>query len=267
LAAFIEGLATWRRSGGDLVLLSADGTEAVLRRRREPNPELAGRWLIESVGGEPFLTERRPPTLTIGMKFIGAGADCNSTGAPFSVPGPGEIRVTGPVVSMSMGCAPEDEAEDALLRRALDPVRAYRVEGDRLELTGGPGLVARRQPAPVQTLRGDYESCGSTLLGAIHEGPITLTIDSRTMRDAAGCSAAWTADGPLLRIAKGGEAACAREPARSAPGEGAAVGGNISILAAAPPDAYAFDPEGRLILRTPLGLLSLCRKDSTAPSR
>ncbi len=101
-----------------------------LTRPREPYPELAGRWLIESIGSERIVTERRPATLSIGMGTIGAHADCNGMGSPFTVSAPGRISVTGPFMSSAMACAPEDAAEDALMAKAMTSARTYRIVSD-----------------------------------------------------------------------------------------------------------------------------------------
>lgn len=108
LASFLDQLVGWGRQGDTLILTARDGTRATLTRPVDPHPELAGRWLIESIGGEPLITERRPATLRIGMGHIGAHADCNSIGGTFAIPAPGRISITGPLVGTQMGCAPED---------------------------------------------------------------------------------------------------------------------------------------------------------------
>ncbi|MDO1560305.1 META domain-containing protein [Brevundimonas sp. 2R-24] len=263
LAAFIDQISGWSRPDPrTLILAGANGERAVLTRPTEPNPDIAGRWLIERIGGEPLVTEQRPATLSIGMGNIGAYADCNSMGSPFTTPAPGRLQVEGPVMSTAIGCAPEDQAEDELMARAITSATAYRVEGDRLFLTGGPGLAARRPPPPDRRLVGEYEACGNTMLGAYHEGPITLGIDLRRMRDNAGCAAEYSADGPHLSLRLETSAACADRAAPFIPGEPVGIGGEISLLAVAPPDAFGFNEQGQLILRTPRGLLTMCRKGS-----
>ena len=84
------------------------------------------------------------------------------------------------------------------MAKAIRSATGYRLKGDRLILTGGPGLIARRPPPPDRRLAGDYRSCGNTMLGGYHEGPITLAIDARTIRDNAGCIADYRANGPNL---------------------------------------------------------------------
>ena len=266
LTAFLDQAAAWERpDDATLILTSKDGRRAVLTRPLEPHPELAGRWIIETIGGQPLVTERRPPTLTIAMGSIGVVADCNGMGAPFTIPAPGRIAVTSPIVGTAMGCPDEDSAEDALMAKAITSATGYRLEGDRLVLSGGPGLVARRPNPPNRQLAGEYEACGNTLLGAYHEGPITLLVDERTMRDNAGCTAEYSAAGPNLALRLGEAPACAAKALPFVPGEPVAVGGNISMLAVTRPDGFGFDDEGRLFLRTHRGLLSMCRKGSPPP--
>jgi heat shock protein HslJ len=266
LAAFVDQVAGWSQPDDRTLILSArDGTRALLTRPIEPHPELAGRWLIESIGGQPIVTERRPPTLTISMGGIGAHADCNSMGGSFTIPAPGRIFVAGPVVSTAIGCPAEDAVEDALMARAMTSATAYRVQGDRLVFTGRPGVALRRPPPANRQLAGEYEACGNTLLGGYHEGLITLAIDTRKMRDNAGCTAAYTSEGPRLSIQVDEGPACANPAPPYQPGRPIGIGGDISMLAVAEPDGFGFDEQGRLVLRTGRGLLTMCRKGTPPP--
>lgn len=266
LTAFLDQAVAWDRQNDRTLILSAkDGTRAVLTRPVEPNPDLAGRWIIETIGSQALVTERRPPTLSISMGSIGVVADCNSMGAPFTVPAPGRITVTTPIMGTAIGCGPEDSAEDALMTKAMTSATAYRLQHDRLVFTGGPGMVLRRPPPPDRMLAGEYEACGNTLLGAYHEGPITLAIDDHVIRDNAGCTAEYSAEGPNLTLRLADGPACAAKAPPFVPGEPVPVGGTISTLAVTRPDGFGFNDEGRLILRTARGLLTMCRKGSPPP--
>ena len=262
LGAFIDDLAGWSRPDDEtLILTSREGVRAVLTRPPEPNPELAGRWLIETIGDEPFVTERRPPILTIGGGHIGAHADCNSFGTAFAVSEQDRMSIDGPVIGTQMGCAPEDAAEDDLMAGAISESSGIRVVGDRLTLTGGPGLSARRPDAPDRTLPGRYEACGNTLLGAYHEGPVTLDIDDVTLVDQTGCRATYAAQGPNLTLELD-RSSCVGQPTPYAPGQPISVGGATSWLATVPPNGFGFDEQGRLLMRTHRGLLGLWRAGS-----
>ena len=199
------------------------------------------------------------------MNHIGAHADCNSGGGPFAIPAPGRIEVARELISTQIGCAPEDATEDDSMMQAIMSAKAYRLEGDRLILTGGPGLVARRPPAPNRRLEGEYESCGNTMLGAYHEGPITLVIGADTMRDGAGCIASYVADGPRLGVRLQPGPACADTAPPFVPGEPVGIGGEISSLSVAPPNGFGFTESGILTLRTSRGHLTMCRKGSPRP--
>lgn len=266
LSSFLDGVVSWSRPDERTLLLTGSrGETALLMRPVEPHPEIAGRWLIESIGGKPLVTERRPPTLSISMNSIGVHADCNSMGATFTVPSPGRIVVTGPFISTLIGCRADDAAEDALMTAAISGATAFQAEGERLIFTGGRGMVVRRPPPADRRLAGDYAACGDTLLGAYHEGPITLTIDSRTIVDNAGCSASYTTQGPQISLSLHNQSACASKTPPFVPGQPVAVGGAISPLASVHPDGFGFDEQGRLILRTKRGLLKMCREGSPPP--
>ncbi len=266
LANFLDEAVGWSKPvNRTLVLTAKDGSRAVLSRPTEPHPELAGRWFIETIGGAPLVTERRPPTVSISMGSISAHADCNSIGGPFTIAAPGRIAVSKQLISTERGCTPEDAAEDALMTQAMASATAYRLQNGRLVFTGEPGMVLRR-PSPVnRALAGEYRACGNTLLGAYPDGPITLTIDEQAMRDNAGCTASYRSQGPRLVLRLDESAACARPSPPFVPGEAVMIGGQISTLAVARPGGFGFDDQGRLILRTTRGLLSMCRKGSAPP--
>ena len=266
LASFLDEAVTWHKPDArNLILTRKDGSLALLSRPVEPYPEIAGRWIIQTIGSSPLITERRPPTVSISMGSISAHADCNSFGGPFTIPTPGRITVAKQLVSTAIGCPPEDAAEDALMAKAMASATAYRLENGRLLLSGGQGMILRRPLPANRQLAGEYEACGNTLLGAYHEGPITLAVDQHMMRDNAGCSADYVAQGPRLILRLDASAACARASPPFVPGEPVGVGGQISMLAVTRPDGFGFDDQGRLILRTARGLLSMCRKGSPPP--
>jgi hypothetical protein len=165
----------------------------------------------------------------------------------------------------AIGCAPEDRAEDDLMARAMSSATGYRLDGERLVITGGPGMVLRRPPQPDRRFAGEYASCGNTPRGAYHEGPITLAIDGQMIRDNAGCTAQYRANGPYLTLKLAEGPACADSAPPDVPGQPIGVGGKISTLSTMKPDAFAFDDQGQLILRTDRGLLAMCRTGTQRP--
>ena len=126
-------------------------------------------------------------------------------------------------------------------------------------------MVVRRPPPPDRRLAGEYKSCGNTLLGGYHEGPITLAIDERTIRDNAGCVAGYVSQGPNLTLRLADSPACAAKSTPFVPGEPVSVGGPISTLAVIRPDGFGFNEIGQLILRTQRGHLTMCRVGSPPP--
>ena len=126
-------------------------------------------------------------------------------------------------------------------------------------------MIVRRPPPPDRRLAGEYRSCGNTLLGGYHEGPITLAIDAMTMRDNAGCVAEYSADGPKLTLKLADGPACGAKAPPFIPGEPVAVGGAISTLAVTRPDGFGFTEDGTLVLRTNRGLLTMCRAGAPPP--
>lgn len=265
LGSFLDRVASWERRAVDTLLLrDQQGGEALLTRPVEPQRDIAGRWLIESIGGRPFVTER-PANVTVARGTITADADCNRMSANFSVPRPGVLAISGGVIGTQRGCAPQDLAEDELLGSAIGSATSYRLDRERLVIGGGPGMVLCRPPARDRRLAGDYEHCGDTLLGGYHEGPVTLRFDGRRVTDNAGCVADYTASGPALTLRLSGGPACAAKATPYVPGNPVPIGGSISTLAVTRPDGFGFTETGVLVLRTGRGLLTLCRKGSPKP--
>ncbi len=265
LASFLDQIAGWTRQSDTLILTARDGTRATLTRPVDPHPQLAGRWRIESIGGKPFITERRPATLSVGMGHVRARADCNSMSTTFSIPSPGRMLIKNSMVATQMGCAPEDDSEDTLMANAITSATAYRLSGDRLIFSGGPGMVARRPTPPNRKLPGEYEACGNTMLGAYHDGPITLAITAHQMRDNAKCTAKYVTNGPDMSLQLDGTPACGDTAPAYVSGQPVPVGGDISLLSVTRPDGFSFNEDGQLILRTNRGLLMMCRKDASRP--
>ena len=85
------------------------------------------------------------------------------------------------------------------------------------------------------------------------------------MRDQAGCTATYTADGPGLSLQLDDSPACSGPAPPYVPGEPVGVGGSISMLAMTRPDGFGFNEAGHLILRTGRGLLTMCRKGAPPP--
>lgn len=74
----------------------------------------------------------------------------------------------------------------------------------------------------------------------------------------------------LIRLAVVGESGplgneMAASPRRACHPHGASIGGGISPLAVTRPDGFAFDDEGRLVIRTRRGLLTMCRNAEPQP--
>jgi hypothetical protein len=146
---------------------------------------------------------------------------------------------------------------------AITSATTFHLQGDKLIFSGGKDMVVRRPPPPDRRLAGEYAACGDTLLGAYHEGPITLLIDSHNMADNAGCSASYSTNGPHISLVlEKNRSTCASPAPSFLPGQPVAIGGAISPLATVRPDGFGFDEQGRLILRTMRGLLKMCRKAS-----
>ena len=139
--------------------------------------------------------------------------------------------------------------------------RRYAVLADgRVRLDGGrEALVLRRvrlQPAE-QALPGRYQVCGSNPRGVLYAGEARVSFDGAAVHDSSGCQGTYTAQGARLDIRLAPSRAYSAPPAS---GEAdVEVGGEHSLLAGLRPDAYAFDDEGRLRVRTRRGLLDLCR--------
>jgi heat shock protein HslJ len=259
LHAFMAAASTWTLlPDGALQITARDGRTGLFRRPEPIIPALAGKWEVERIGRET-IQKGRSVRVAFQADWVSATAECNSMGGQL-IPEKEGFRVKNPMQTL-IGCGPERQKFDSRLFGAVGKARSYAVLPDgRLRLEGGPeALVLRRfrlEPWQQQ-LPGAYTACGSNPVGVSYNGPPSVTFDAGTVRDNAGCRGTYTTDGAKLRIRLENFPACSAEPA---PLEGEIeVHDKSSLLAVLRPDAYAFDDEGLLRVRTRRGPLDLCR--------
>jgi hypothetical protein len=166
-----------------------------------------------------------------------------------------------------MGCERERLAFDSRLFAAVGKARRWvPLPGARVRLEGGGEPLVLRRLAPVAaSLPGTWGVCRSNPRGVMYDGMATVTFTEREVADSAGCRASYRADGALLSIRRDSSPACEAPPASLDPAGAVEIGERKSVLAALRPDAFAFDEEGVLRLRTHRGLLDLCRAGEPGP--
>jgi hypothetical protein len=194
---------------------------------------------------------------------VNAVADCNSFGARVIPAGAGFTISDG--AATEMGCDSERLAFDERLFAAVGKARrwsALSAGGVRLEGAGEP-LVLRRPAAVAAALAGTYSACRSNPRGVGYEGVPAITFTEREVKDSAGCGATYRTDGALLSIRRDSSKACQAPPA--APDSELEIGDRKSFLAALRPDAFAFDEEGVLRLRTHRGVSDMCSVGEPRP--
>ena len=144
LANFIDRADGWVMPAEDrLVLRSAAGSVAYLKRPVGPVPELEGQWRVLSIGGRAW---EGPGTasVTVSYNWFGAAGPCNSGGAGWSSPGPGQIRLAS-FMSTQVACESEQMLADGRIFSAVSSATGYRVLApDRVELTGGSTILLER---------------------------------------------------------------------------------------------------------------------------
>lgn len=248
---------------GTLRITGRDGRAALFRRTAQAVPVLAGRWVVERIGAEPI-----DPKLNSRIHFwdnwVTAVAGCNQLGMEVERTATGLLMKGG--AATEMGCGPVREAFDERFFQAVSRVRRFLLLSDgRISLQGGEPLLLRRPPPPSTSLPGRYGACRSNPRLVGYDGEPALTFAATTVRDSAGCSATWRADGARLDIRRDATPACAAPPASSDPEAWIEVGATKSLLAALRPDGFAFDEEGVLRLRTHRGLFDMCREGEPRP--
>lgn len=144
LANFIDRADGWLLLAEDrLMLRSASGSVAYLKRPVGPVPELEGRWRVLSIGGRAW---EGPGTasVTVTYNWFGAAGPCNSGGAGWSSPSPRQIRLDS-FVSTQMLCEPEEMQADSRTFGAVAAASGYRlISADRVELTGRSTVLLER---------------------------------------------------------------------------------------------------------------------------
>lgn len=265
LADFMAQASTYALLPGDTLQITArDGRVAMFRRPTPTIPALYGRWEVERIGGD-VIAPGRQVRVDFGEDSVSAVASCNQMSARFRPTKSGFAVEDG--IQTLIGCGVEREAFDTRLFGAVQQVGRYvAMPGDRVRLEGrGEPLVLRRRAAKLPTLSGTYRACGSTLPGIGYDGIPAVTFTNSTVRDSAGCTGTYSTKGAQLEIKRDGSKACAAPPAPLERDVGVGVGDQGSVLALLRPDAYAFDQEGMLRLRTRRGVLDLCRDGESRP--
>lgn len=243
---------------GSLRIVARDGRAALLRRPAPVVPALVGRWNVERIGGDAIASEQRV-RVDFGPGGVTAVADCNQLTGGIKATSSG--FAVGRSLQTEMGCGPEREGFDERLFSAVRKARRYiAMPGGRLRLEGlGEPLVLRRVAPKSPTLPGVYRSCGSGLRGVSYNGVPAVTFTATTVRDSAGCAGTYRANGALLDIKLDDSRICNAQPVATDNFVEVEIGDRGSVLALLRPDAYAFDEEGVLRLRTGRGILDLCR--------
>lgn len=266
LADFMAQASTYALLPGETLQITArDGRVAVFHRPTPTIPALYGRWEVERIGGD-VIAPGRQVRVDFGEDSVSAVASCNQMSARFR-PTKSGFAVDEDGSQTLIGCGTEREAFDRRLFGAVQKVGRYvAMPGDRVRLEGrGELLVLRRRAAKLPTLSGTYRACGSTLPGIGYDGIPAVTFTNSTVRDSAGCAGTYSTRGAQLEIKRAGSKACAAPPAPLDRDVGVGVGDQGSVLALLRPDAYAFDQEGMLRLRTRRGVLDLCRDGASRP--
>jgi heat shock protein HslJ len=264
LAGFIARAATYALlPDGTLRIVDSQGRAAIFRRPGPVIPVLAGRWTIDSIGRDS-IPPRRRARIAFRENWMSVVADCNQLSARVIPAGAGFVLGDGGATEM--GCGAEREAFDDRLFNAVNQARRIVALPDgRVRLEGGETLVLRRPPPVSKHLPGSYTPCRSNPRGVGYDGVPGLTFTRATVRDSAGCTGTYRANGALLEIRRDASPACAIPPASLNPDVDLEIGDTKSLLAALRPDAYAYDDEGVLILRTTHGLLGMCREGEPKP--
>ena len=135
----------YRADATTLVLLDAQG--APLLEYTATTPSVAGRWDVVSVlFNDAIRGVIDGTTLTAGFaadgRLSGSGG-CNTFSGPYAVGGERSLRI-GPLAATMMACASPagaNEQERGYLA-ALESVRSFEQQGDRLTLLDGQGRMA-----------------------------------------------------------------------------------------------------------------------------
>jgi heat shock protein HslJ len=265
LAGFIARASTFALlPDGTLRIVAGDGRAGIFRRPLPAISILDGRWIVERIGRAAPPPARRA-RLHFREQWVNAVADCNSFGARLTPAGAGFTVSDG--AATQMGCDPERLAFDDRLFAAVRLARRWAaLPGGRIRLEGGgEPLVLRRPPPVAAALPGTYSACRSNPGAVMYDGVPAVTFTDGAVSDSAGCRATYRADGALLAIRRESSKACEAPPASLDPAAELEIGERKSLLAALRPDAFAFDEEGVLRLRTHRGVLDMCRVREPRP--
>lgn len=143
----LRGLASMRITVGQLILRGLPGEGAVFTHPRpaQVDPALVGTaWILISMGGDEPIPGTRL-TLEIRGESIGGFSGCNAFGSAIDKMDEGVLAwshgTNDGFASTQVGCPKRKLSQEWAYQRMVASARAYRIDGDRLQLEDGDGKI------------------------------------------------------------------------------------------------------------------------------
>ena len=165
-------------------------------------------WILADLPGRAIV-----PDTSVTLRFDqgrAAGTDgCNRYSRPYTAAG-SKLEFGAPGISTQMACPPAISDQATAYREMLDAARGYRIDADRLQLTGADGAVlASFEPQP-EGLAGTswkvvgYNNGKQAVVSVLADTELTMQFatDGR-VSGSAGCNqytGSYTHDGSTLRF-------------------------------------------------------------------
>jgi heat shock protein HslJ len=209
---------------------------------------LAGRWTVGTLAGDQPATPAGDITFDANRKAIAGATACNFFQGDYETSGGAELKINVGMMTRRACAGPAGEHERVLLE-ALASTRGYRIDADRLTLTGTGGAVlaelTRAQNAqlegPSHKIVSYYWNGG--LYSAKQETTPVISFKDGSISGSTGCrpfSARYSRDGERFTVTD-------LQPAKTlAPCAGNVGDQDIAILAALP-RVTTFDTSRNLI--------------------
>ncbi|MCB1504614.1 MAG: META domain-containing protein [Hyphomicrobiaceae bacterium] len=191
-----------------VAFVAAVALSAIVTNASWAGSSLAGRWSIVSLNGGKLATPAGDITFETGDRTINGATACNFFRGTFETSGETDLAIHVGTMTRRGCSGPAAESERAFLR-AMAEARAFRIDGDRLELTGTDSRsLVELLRSPDAALEGQMQKIVSYYHngGLYSAGPDTgpsISFNGGRIEGTTGCrgfTAHYKRDGTRLEV-------------------------------------------------------------------
>lgn len=155
---------------------------------KKPHPELAGMWQVTRLNGHPPMIKDwyNPLSLWFDSRYVGGFSSCNNFGSQVNIFN--NTIALADMESTAQACEPDVMAQETAYHQALQAVRTFVLDGDRLTLFDDQQIAVVELTRPTTLLDGTWKLSTINGYGVQTSAPPTLIIMGNRIAGFAGCN-------------------------------------------------------------------------------